>query len=269
MAINNINQYEDITYLQRGGTSYILKVKNKYNDQYCAIKLSIDSKKETCIYNEGKILKKTNHKNIIRLLNVNKLYDKLYLVLELLEGQTLQDFIDHNGPLSYHETLDIFKQICTGVSYLHSIDIIHKDLKPRNIFLCNNGDVKILDFGLAEVKNNHRNIKAQNNIRGTIDFISPQQILNSNIVEKWSDTYSLGAILYFLNTGKTMFQDKLLNNKIRKKIFGYYPIQNVTNPDIKELIQFTMFLYENKSENIQEILDQIHIKQIIHKWNLC
>lgn len=267
MQFQNINQYINVTYLQRGGTSYILQAQNLYNDHKCILKLSVDKDKDSHLYNESNILSKIDHKNIIRLLDVNKIHNRIYLVLELLEGQTLQDYIDQNGTRTYSESLYIIQQICNGLSYLHSLNIVHKDLKPRNIFCCNNGDIKILDFGLSAIVDQFQDIKAQKNIRGTIDFISPEQIVNSNLVEIWSDIYSLASILYFLDTGKTMFQNSSVNKKIRNKLLGYIPNQDIRHPDLKELMEYAIFLYENRSNNIQKLIDIIQTKQIVDRWN--
>jgi serine/threonine-protein kinase len=267
MINNNINQYTDISYLQRGGTSHILKGINKYNQKPCIIKLSIDSERDAHTYNEGLLLGQINHKNIVKLLDINKIHDRVYLVLELLEGKTLQDYIIQNGPISYSETIYILEQICQGLSHLHNKNIVHKDLHPRNIFYCTNGDIKILDFGLSAIKDQRKNIKAQKNIRGMIDFISPKQILNSSLTETWSDLYSLASILYFLDTGKKMFENKSLNLKIRNKLLEYYPIHKIKNLDLKELFEHIILLYEYKSSDIQKIMDLIHLKQIIDKWH--
>ena len=267
MINTNIDKYTDISYIQRGGTSHILKGLNKYNQKLCVIKLSIDAEKDAHIYDEGFLLGKINHKNIIRLLDINKIGNRAYLVLELLEGQTLQDYVIQNSPINYSEIIYILEQICDGLAYLHNKNIVHKDLQPRNIFYCTNGDIKILDFGLSAIKNQKQNIKAKKNIVGMIDFISPKQILNSGLTETWSDLYSLASILYFLDTGKKMFENKSLNLKIRNKLLGYYPIHNIQNLDLKELFEHIILLYEYKSDNIQKIVDLIHLKKIIDKWH--
>lgn len=266
MQIDNIRQYTDISYLQRGGMSYILKGKNKYTEQYYVIKLSIDKHKQSHLNNESKILGKINHKNIVRLFEVNDIKNVLFIVLELLEGQTLQDHIDTNGIPSYDTLLRIFKEVCGGVAYLHKLDIVHRDLKPRNIFLCNNGDVKILDFGLSVVLNEpYKDSKSK--IIGTIDHISPAQILYPNNIEKRFDIYSLASILYFMSTGKLMFTNKSLNKKIRNKIFGYFDVSSIDNLDIKELIQLAMSQYNTKKDDINHLLNIVEVKDIINQWN--
>ena len=266
MQYENIHQFTDVTYLQRGGSSYILTARNLYNNHKCILKLSIDNSRDDSLQNEGRILSNLDHKNIIKLLDMSKIHNRIYLVLELMEGQTLQDYVINNGPISYTQTLHIFQQICQGLNYLHQKNIIHRDLQPRNIFYCNDGSIKILDFGLSMIKNLDKNIKAQKNIKGIIDYISPKQILDSNIVEKWSDIYSLAAILYFLNTSQIMYKEKILNTKIRKKIYTNYDKTKIDNQNIIEQIDTAIRLYENKLDNMNDLMNLITTKQIIDKW---
>lgn len=268
MQDNTINNYTDIIYLQRGGTSYILTAINKHTNKKVAIKIAIDRHKQDHIINESNILSQINHRNIIRFFDVNSIRnDRLYIVTEFLQGETLQEHIDKNGPLTYEKFLDIFEEICSGLAYIHSQNIVHKDLKPRNIFLCSNGDVKIIDFGLSALTTQAPYIYAKNKLKGTVDYISPVQILNPNINEKYSDIYSLGAVLYFLVVGKTMFTEQSINTKIRKKLSGYIDTSIIVNSNIRELFLDIMNEYENKSNNINQIIKKIHTQKIINSWN--
>ena len=270
MTIKNINHYIDVSFLKRGGHSYILKAKNSYSQKYCIIKISIDKNKESHLYNESKILSKINHNNIIKLLDVNKVENRLFLVLELLDGLTLQEYININGPQSYNKTLDILEQICIGVKYLHSINIVHKDLKPQNIFMCNNGDIKILDFGLScDMKDINELNFSKKSIVGTIDYISPAQILNSNNTEKRYDIYSIAIILYFIVTGNKIYNSIDINKKIRNKFYGYCNIKDIVDTDILQIFNKIMQNYEHKIDNIDNILNLLQAKKIINGWNLC
>jgi len=264
---NNINNYTDIVYLQRGGTSYILSGINRYTNKKVAIKIAIDRHKQELIINESNILSKIDHKNIIRFFDINSIKnDQLYIVTEFLEGETLQEYIEKNGPLNYEKLLHIFGEICNGLSYIHSLEIVHKDFKPRNIFLCSNGDIKIIDFGLSAMTTKTLESKPKNKIKGTIDYMSPAQILNPNINEKYSDIYSLGAVLYFLAVGKTMFTEQNINAKIRKKLLGYCDTSCIADPNIKQLFLDIMNEYHNKSKTIDQILKRIHTQKIINCW---
>jgi serine/threonine-protein kinase len=265
---NNINNYSDIVYLQRGGTSYILRAINKYTNKKVAIKIAIDRHKQDHIINESNMLSRIDHRNIIRFFDVNSIRnDQLYIVTEFLEGETLQEYIEKNGPLNYERFLHIFQEICNGLSYIHSQNIVHKDLKPRNIFLCSNGDVKIIDFGLSALTTQASNNHAKNKIKGTVDYISPAQILNPNINEKYFDIYSLGAVLYFLVVGRTMFIEKSISTKIRKKLLGYIDTSIIVNSNIRQLFLDIMSQYENKSNNINQIINKIHTQKIINSCN--
>jgi len=262
-----INNYTDIVYLQRGGTSHILRATNKYTNKKVAIKIAIDTHRQDYIINESNMLSKVDHRNIIRFFDINCINNhQLYIVTEFLEGETLQEYIEKNGPLNYEKLLHTFGEICNGLSYIHSLEIVHKDLKPRNIFLCSNGDVKIIDFGLSVLTTKTPESHTKGQIKGTIDYSSPAQILNPNINEKYSDIYSLGAILYFLAVGKTMFIEQNINTKIRKKLLGYFDINHIVDPNVKQLFLDIMNEYDNKSKIIDQILKKIHTQKIINHW---
>jgi serine/threonine protein kinase len=132
--------------------------------------------------------------------------------------------------------------------------------------LCSNGAIKIIDFGLSALTTKTLESKPKNKIKGTIDYMSPAQILNPNINEKYSDIYSLGAVLYFLAVGKTMFTEQNINAKIRKKLLGYYDTSCIIDPNIKQLFLDIMNEYHNKSKTIDQILKRIHTQKIINCW---
>lgn len=266
MIYNNniLYNYKDLTYIQRGGTAYILKAKNIYNDKNVIIKLPIDKNKQDHLLNENKILSKIYHNNIVRLLDVNHTKHQLYLILELLEGMTLQAYVEKNHPLEYDHILQIYKQICTGVNHIHNLNIVHRDLNPRNIFVCDDQTIKIIDFGLSGFNNSILNYK--NKINGNIDYASPEQLMDSRYIYKFSDIYSLAAILYFLSTNKTMFIDKDKNLKIRKKFLGYHNKLFTDNIEISNLFFDIINFYNHKTYSITDIITQINLKEIIYQY---
>ena len=260
-----INQYHNISYIQRGGTSYILHAINSYNNQECIIKLSVDNNRQQHLYNESRILANINHQNIIRLLDVNKVGNQLYLVLELLKGKTLQEYVDINGSLDYSTILYILEEICKGIQYLHNLNIVHKDLKPKNIFLCDNGDIKILDFGLSSFVND-KQPKLCTRIVGSIDYMSPLHVLYPEKVDKRYDLYALASVLYFMSTGNIIFNNSSINNKIRKKLLGYIDTSSIQNVNIIELFNIIMGMYTLDDIDTSRLINMIRVKNIIHQW---
>ena len=128
------------------------------------------------------------------------------LVMEYLEGETLEQRIRREGPLPAPEAAGIFEQVLLGVEFLHEHDITHRDLKPGNIFFTNDNQMKLLDFGVAEYLNHDHDTLAKT-MMGTLLYISPEQI-NGGKIDRRSDIYTLGVTLFEIVTGRLPFEKK-------------------------------------------------------------
>jgi serine/threonine-protein kinase len=126
------------------------------------------------------------------------------LVLEYVEGETLENRLRHYGPLSVSEAIRIFDQALRGVEHIHQMGVVHRDLKPSNIFITRDGAIKLMDFGVARLMDNHD--PSQNGIMvGTLLYISPEQI-NGRETDCRSDIYTLGVSLFEAVTGRLPFE---------------------------------------------------------------
>lgn len=150
--------------------------------------------------NESRFVSIFNHPNILHIYNVGEYNDRLYVSYELLKGKTIKDILDSRGKLSIDEALDYMSQILLGVSEIHSLGVLHNDLKPDNLYLLYDGTVRIVDFGAAT----HISSKQEKHILGTINYLSPEVILNKKY-SVCSDLYSLGIIFYELLSGEVPF----------------------------------------------------------------
>lgn len=145
-----------------------------------------------------------HHPNIVTLYSMLEIPAGFVLVLEYVEGQTLQQRIHGEGPLAPDKALWVFEQALQGVAYAHHMGIVHRDLKPDNIFLTHKGEVKIMDFGVAKIIDNKEPTRSRSMV-GTLLYISPEQI-NGRDADVRSDIYTLGISLFEAVTGRLPFE---------------------------------------------------------------
>lgn len=143
------------------------------------------------------------HPNIVGIYDVGEENDMQYIVMEYIKGMDLKDYIKNQFPIPYRKVLDIMGQILSAVDYAHQNHLIHRDLKPQNILMDENGVVKITDFGIA-VAVSQSSITQTNTLLGSVHYLSPEQARGSMATNQ-SDIYSLGIILYELLTGHVPF----------------------------------------------------------------
>lgn len=145
------------------------------------------------------------HPNIVTAFDAGSCDDVHYLVMELVNGSLLSGRIREQGPLSAAQAVSVLEQAAQALSYAHGVGIVHRDIKPSNMMLTKDGVLKILDFGLARFGAPSDSEQQPGVFMGTPEYMSPEQIESADAVDGRSDLYSLGATLYFLLTGKSMF----------------------------------------------------------------
>lgn len=145
-----------------------------------------------------------SHPNIVTIYDVGVHENKTFIAMEYVEGKTLRELMK-SDELTSESITNISVQICEGLNEAHSKGITHRDIKPENIIIDENGKVKIVDFGLAKVKNISKGITKQDSTVGTIKYMSPEQIRNQNVDHR-SDIWSFGVILYEMITGRYPFK---------------------------------------------------------------
>jgi len=145
-----------------------------------------------------------HHPNIVTLYSMLEIPAGFVLVMEYVEGRTLQERIHSEGPLAPDVALSIFEQALRGVTYAHHMSIVHRDLKPDNIFITHKNEVKIMDFGVAKILDNKEPTRSRSMV-GTLLYISPEQI-NGRDADARSDIYTIGISLFEAVTGRLPFE---------------------------------------------------------------
>ncbi len=150
---------------------------------------------------EARIQMSVDHPNIARTLDLDTLSDgSIYIVMDLLEGENLASRLRTGGPLSAQEAAHVFGGVCRGLQAAHDTGVVHRDLKPANIYLCSDGRVKILDFGMGKFAGAEALTEAGYTL-GTPEYMSPEQCIGAHLDGR-SDIYSLGVLMYQALTGQ-------------------------------------------------------------------
>ena len=225
-----LGSYEITALLGRGGMGEVYRAKDAKLKREVAIKIlpeefSRDADRVARFQREAEALAALNHQNIAAIYDLQEANNTRFLILELVEGETLADVIERRGALPVEEALNIGSQICEALEAAHAKGVVHRDLKPANVKLTPDGKVKVLDFGLAKaIESTAVQATVSNSptlmsgsipglIVGTAAYMSPEQARGRSADQR-SDVFSFGCVLYQMLTGKQAFQGEEVSDVI-------------------------------------------------------
>jgi len=201
-------RYEILEEIGKGGMAYVYKARCILLNRIVAVKILRDD-----LEGGDEFLKRFNteaqaaasltHQNIVSIFDVGEDNGKHYIVMEYVDGITLKEYILKKGKLDYQEALDIAYQIADALQAAHEKNIVHRDIKPHNILITEDKNIKVADFGIARSGTGHT-LSTDNDILGSVHYISPEQA-KGEFVDNRSDLYSLGIALYEMISGKVPF----------------------------------------------------------------
>ncbi len=204
-------RYEIIEELGRGGMGRVYKVFDKKIKEVIALKLirpeiSADESTIERFNNELRLARKISHRHVCTMFDVGEEGPSHFITMEYVPGEDLKRFIKRSGQLTVGKAVSIASQICEGLSEAHRLGIVHRDLKPQNIMIDENGNTRIMDFGIARFLEGE-GMTTQGVMIGTPDYMAPEQAELEGVDQR-SDIYALGIILFEMVTGRVPFKGK-------------------------------------------------------------
>ncbi|MBF1172847.1 MAG: Stk1 family PASTA domain-containing Ser/Thr kinase [[Eubacterium] sulci] len=202
-------RYELIEKIGEGGMAVVYKAKDRLLNRYVAIKIlrpefTQDEQFLDSFKRESQAAAGLQHPNIVSIYDVGRTGNINFIVMELVDGRPLSDFIKENGHLDYKTTIDIAKQVASALAIAHKHQIIHRDVKPHNIMITSDGVAKLTDFGIARAVSNATMVADTSKIIGSVHYFSPEQARGAYVDER-SDIYSLGIVMFEMLTGRVPF----------------------------------------------------------------
>ena len=229
------SRYTLLNLIGTGGTGSVFLARDKFLEMDVAIKvinpdLLLDPAVMASFKDEARITMQLSHTGILRFYNFNTYNGCYYMVMEVIHGNSLRDVLASNGPMDVETILQILLQVARPMDYVHSHNVVHKDLKPENIVITESGSVKIIDFGTATL---HNKIHENDVIVGTPEFMSPEQ-LRGDIVGPQGDIYAIGVIAYMMFTGCFPFP---VGTKLEDFFNGLRPSFTGVNSEIAAVLE--------------------------------
>ncbi|MCP4214767.1 MAG: serine/threonine protein kinase [bacterium] len=260
-------KYEVENELGKGGMGVVYLAFDPVLERHVALKTIISSRSNTDLkerfIREARSAGKLRHNNIVTIYDFGEHGDDLYIAMELLEGRDLDQLIKEKPPMELTDKLEIIRQMCLGLHYAHQNDIFHRDVKPANIKILNDGHVKIMDFGLAIMQTS--DLTKSDTVIGSPHYLSPERLKGLNSGGR-SDQFAVGLILYELLTYRRSFDGdsistilfKILNTEppaLDERIIGQLP-------EIESIIKKSIMKNpDHRYDTLKEMADDIESLQ--------
>lgn len=201
-------RYEILELIGFGGMAIVFKAYDLLGKRYVAVKILKDEYLESEDFkrrfrNESKAIALLSHPNIVKVLDVNFSDNIQYIVMEYIDGITLKEYIEQQGSVKWKEAVHFTVQILRALQHAHDNGIVHRDIKPQNVMLLEDGTIKVMDFGIARFARESGKTLSDKAI-GSVHYISPEQAQGAPTDEK-TDIYAVGVILYEMLTGRVPF----------------------------------------------------------------
>ena len=228
------NRYEILEVIGTGGMAVVYKARCHRLNRLVAIKILKDDYLQDeefrrRFHSESQAVAMLSHPNIVSVYDVSSSINADYIVMELIDGITLKQYMEKKGILNWKETLHFAIQIGKALEHAHSRGIVHRDIKPHNVMVLKNGSVKVTDFGIARVMSQSNTLTKE--ALGSVHYISPEQAKGGR-VDSRSDIYSLGVVMYEMMSGRPPYDGESPVAVAIKHINGGAAMPSTLNPNI-------------------------------------
>lgn len=228
------DRYEILEIIGTGGMAVVYKARDHRLNRLVAVKIlkdefARDEEFRRRFRAEGEAVAMLSHPNIVQVYDVSASDSANYIVMELIDGISLKQYMEKKGVLNWKETLHFAMQIAKGLEHAHSRGIIHRDIKPHNVMVLKNGSVKVMDFGIARVMSKSNTLTKE--ALGSVHYISPEQAKGGH-TDNRSDIYSLAVVMYEMMTGRPPYDGESPVAVAIQHINGGAPLPSTLNPNI-------------------------------------
>jgi serine/threonine-protein kinase len=264
-ASSQIPGYKVLGKLGSGAMAVVYKAKQLSLDRVVAVKVlpkKFVQKSDYVerFYKEGRIAAKLNHNNIVQAIDVGEVGGLYYFVMEYVEGKTLYDDLAKGKIFNESEALEIILQLSRALSHAHSLGLIHRDVKPKNIMINKDGVVKLADMGLARETSDIKAAKhEQGKAFGTPYYIAPEQIRGLVDIDGRADIYALGATLFHMVTGRVPFEastpSEVMKKHLKEPLVPPDHINTALSAGVSEVIETMMA--KNRDERYKSMEEVI------------
>lgn len=258
------DRYEILEVIGTGGMAVVYKALCHRLNRLVAVKIlkdefSGDEEFRRRFRAEGEAVAMLSHPNIVQVYDVSSSDSANYIVMELIDGISLKQYMEVKGVLNWKETLHFSMQIAKGLEHAHSRGIVHRDIKPHNVMVLKNGSVKVMDFGIARVMNKSNTLTKE--ALGSVHYISPEQAKGGH-TDNRSDLYSLGVVMYEMMTGRPPYDGESPVAVAIQHISGGAALPSALNPNIprgmEQIIMKAMALdpkdrYDSATQMLQDM----------------
>jgi len=254
------DRYELLEIIGEGGMAVVYKALCHRLNRYVAVKImreemAADEEFRRRFCAESQAVAMLSHPNIVAVYDVSHSDAMEYIVMELIDGITLKQYMDRRGALSWKETLHFSRQIAKALAHAHERGIVHRDIKPQNIMLLRDGTIKVADFGIAALENEM--VDSNGQAVGSIHYIAPEQA-RGELPDARSDIYSLGVVMYEMLTGEVPYTGDSLGEIVVKHINAVPVPPHEKNPDTpEELESITLHAMEAKLEERYQTVNEL------------
>ena len=259
------DRYQVIRSIGEGGMANVYLAYDTILDRNVAVKvlrgdLATDEKFVRRFQREAMSASALSHPNIVEMYDVGEDDGNYFIVMEYIDGKTLKNLIKKRGALTVAEVVDIMLQLTSAISCAHDSYIIHRDIKPQNVMILDDGRVKITDFGIA-IASNASELTQTNSVMGSVHYLPPEQANGAGATAK-SDIYSLGILMFELLTGKLPFKGENAVEIALKQMKEQIPSVCAINPEIPQSIENVILKAcaknpKNRYANVKDMYNDI------------